>query len=115
MLFSVKQVVTRLGYSSPCELRNAIRKGIIKGVKIGTCVRISEEEVERVILEGVQFENSLGTEDIAELLNVSRSTVRRLIRAKKLHATRPRGHPRQQYVIQPCDFQYYLDHLDSAV
>lgn len=113
MLFSVKQVVTRLGYSSPVELRKAIRDKVIKGVKIGVCVRVSEEEVERVILENLQIENSLTTEDVMKELHVSRSTVRRLIRAKKIRATRPRGHPRRQYVIQACDFQYYLDHLEA--
>lgn len=115
MFFSVKEVVTRLGYSSECTLRKAIRDDIVHGVKIGVCVRISEEELERVILENIQFENSLTVTDAMKELHLSRSTVRRLIRSNKLQASRPRGHPRRAYRIQGCDLQYYLDHLDCEV
>ena len=83
-LYDSKEVSMLLGISQQ-SLRRAIAAGKIKTVRLGRFLRIPAEEIER-FLKGDAI--LLNVQEAADLLNVSCSTIRTLIKAGKIEAFR---------------------------
>jgi excisionase family DNA binding protein len=83
-LYDSPEACEILGISLP-SLRRAIKLGRIKAVHVGRFLRIPAEEIERLV-KGE--EGLLSTEEAGELLNVSPSTIRALIKRGKIKAFR---------------------------
>jgi excisionase family DNA binding protein len=92
-LLDCKEVKRRLGVTRDTVYR-WLKKGILKGTKVGSVWRVSVHELER--FAGCQGEWTgqrkqrilLSTSDAAERLGVCRRTVNRLIQRKKIKARR---------------------------
>lgn len=82
-LYSSAEVCKILNISVP-SLRRAIKLGRVKTVRIGKFVRITAEEVERLI----GSKNILSVQEAANILNVGVTVVRNLIKEGSIKALR---------------------------
>ncbi len=83
-LYDTKEACDFLGISQQ-SLRRAIAAGKIKTVRIGKYLRIPAEEIERITMGDLMLIN---VEEASELLNISVTMVRSLIKAGKIQAFR---------------------------
>ncbi|MBA7617397.1 hypothetical protein ES703_24711 [subsurface metagenome] len=94
----------------PYSIYAAIYEGRLKAVKLRGNIRISAEEVERMLLKKEKLERKLSISEAAKILACSQSTVLRLIHERKLKAELIRG----RYRINPEDLETYVLSLPNV-
>jgi excisionase family DNA binding protein len=102
-LLKVKEAAALL-HCHPYSIYGAVYEGRLKAVKLRGNIRISAEEVERMLLKKEKLERKLSISEAAKILACSQSTVLRLIHERKLKAELIRG----RYRIKPEDLESYV-------
>lgn len=89
MLYRIRDAAFRLGISV-IALECAVERRSVRSVRITRdCIRITEEELERIIFEQIEIETNLDAKAVAKMLSVDVRTVHTLccggqLEAKKL-------------------------------
>jgi excisionase family DNA binding protein len=107
-LLSVREAAALL-HCHPYSIYGAVYEGRLKAVKLRGNIRISAQEVERMIIQKEKLERKLSVREAAQILACSQSTVLRLIHERKLKAELVGG----RFRIKPEDLESYVLSLPS--
>ncbi len=105
-LLKIREAASILG-CHPYYLYAAIYEGRVKGSKLRGGVRISADEVERLIAKKECLESKLSVREVSRILSCSISSVLRIIRSRKLRAELAG----QSYRISAEDLERYVQSL----
>jgi len=108
-LLKVKEAAALL-HCHPFSIYSAIYEGRISALKIKGNIRIPADELERFSSCKQRLSDELCIADVCRILSLSRSTVLRLVRDRKLKAVKVSN----RYCITVRDLESYVSSLPAA-